>query len=313
MQVSIILEKYADRIEKLQQKFPQCSFVVGENHSENSEVIWGNIDPKKLIGHKNLRWMQTSSAGVDSYLDGCFPAHATLTNSTGAYSLAIAEYMVAVHLALYKKLPLYRDAQAQRSWQSLGVVRSMQSCTVLILGMGDIGSEYAKRVKALGAYVIGVRRTDARKPDYVDEVYLTESIPELLPRADVLALALPGTAKTSKLINSDSIALMKNDAVIINVGRGNAIDTDALYNALNDGKLGGAALDVTDPEPLPKDNKLWDLSNVLITPHVSGGFHMQETVDEIYNIFEANLTRYILGQELVNIVDFEQGYRKLKI
>ncbi len=313
IQVNIQNDRYVSRVEELRLRFVDCRFVVGEENYQEGEIIFGNIDAEKLVGHKKLRWMQTVSAGVDRYLDGSFPKEATLTNATGAYSLAISEYMLSVHLSLIKKLPLYRDSQTQHDWISHGRVQSVNGSTVLVIGMGDIGGEYAKKIKALGAYVIGVRRSDLRKPDYADEIYLCEDIPSLLPRADVVAIALPGTAKTKKLIDEKSFELMKDNAILINVGRGNIVDTEALCDALIDQKIYGAALDVTDPEPLPKDSRLWDIPNALITPHVSGGFHMQETEDAIFEIFADNLKRYLSGEQLKNEVDFEQGYRKLLI
>ena len=123
-----------------------------------------------------------------------------LTNATGAYGLAISEHMLGMLLELFKKLHLYRDAQHLHQWKSLGRVRSIEGSTVLVLGMGDIGGEFARKVKALGATVIGVRRTDTRKPDYVDELYLTEELDRLLPRADVVAVALPGNGETAGML-----------------------------------------------------------------------------------------------------------------
>ncbi len=311
VQVTIINKLFYNRADELRQKFPECNFITGEEGCEESTIIWGNINPDKLINHKNLKWMQTHSAGVNHYINEEFPKNTILTNSTGAYGLAIAEHMLALHLSLTKKLNLYRDNQHRHEWKSQGIVRSVASSTVLVIGLGDIGCNYAQKVKALGAHVIGVRRTDLRKPDYVDELYLNEEIETLLPRADVVAVALPGTKKTEKIIDADKISLMKNDAIIINVGRGNAIDTEALCDALLSDKLYGAALDVTDPEPLPKEHRIWDIPNVIITPHIAGGFHMQEIIDEIYNLFIVNLENFLQGKPMKNVVDFEQGYRTI--
>ncbi len=311
-QISIINKEYHDKINELKLKFPSCNFVLGDENYTDSTIIWGNIDPIKLKHHNKLRWMQTVSAGVDRYLDGCFPKDATLTNSTGGYGFAIAEYMLAVHFSLFKKLHLYRDKQHSHEWKSCGMVRSIASSTVLVIGLGDIGGKYAKRVKALGAYVIGVRRADTKMPEFVDELHLSDKLDELLPRVDVVAIALPGTGKTEKIIDARRISLMRDGAIIINVGRGNILDTEAVCDALISGKLSGIALDVTDPEPLPENHRIWDIPSAIITPHVSGGFSMKETVDEIYNLFTANLENYLNDQELNNIIDFEEGYRKVK-
>ena len=173
-----------------------------------------------------------------------------------------------------------------------GTVKSIYGSTALILGLGNIGGEFAKRFKALGGHTIGVRRTDAQKPDFVDELYLMDKLEELLPRADVVALSLPETKETMKLIDAHKLARMKKGAILVNVGRGSAIDTDALRDALNSGHLSGAALDVTDPEPVPPDHPLWDTKNVLITPHISGGYNLPETYEKVFQLCADNLGRY---------------------
>ena len=182
---------------------------------------------------------------------------------------------------------------------------------MLVLGMGDIGGEFGRRVKALGAHVIGVRRTDTRCPDYADEVHLTADLDRLLPLADVVAVTLPGTKETAGLLDRRRIGLMKPGAVVLNVGRGIVIDTEALCDALESGHLGGAGLDVTDPEPLPPDHRLWDIPNAVITPHISGFYHLPETLERIIQISASNLKAFAEGKPLRNIIDFSTGYRKL--
>lgn len=311
IQVSVVTQTLYDQIDRLNQTYPNCHFIAGEEGIENSTIVWGDLAVDKVSACHNLQWMQSASAGVDRYLNEIFPNNATLTNSTGAYNLAIAEYMLGVHLSLLRKLHLYRDRQATHDWGCLGKVTSIHGSTVLVLGMGGIGGEYAKRVKALGGYVIGVRRTDARKPDYVDELHLTDEIEALLPRADMVAIAMPSTKATYQMINQKTIALMKDGAMTINVGRGNIIETEALCDALESGKLGAVALDVTDPEPLPVDHRLWDIPNALITPHISGGHQLRHTVDVLIELFEENLQRFFDEQPLYNEVDFEIGYRRV--
>ena len=219
--------------------------------------------------------------------------------------------MLGMLLELFKKLHLYRDAQHLHQWKSLGRVRSIEGSTVLVLGMGDIGGEFARKVKALGATVIGVRRTDTRKPDYVDELYLTEELDRLLPRADVVAVALPGNGETAGMLNRKRIESIKEGAVLLNVGRGVIVDTEALCDALESGHLGGAGLDVTDPEPLPENHRLWNFHNAVITPHISGFYHLPETLERIVRISAENLEAYRSGKPLRNQVDFSTGYRKL--
>lgn len=287
--------------------------TVSREQVQAAKVIIGNPPVDYVTGSANLKWFQSNTAGPDPYLKkGVIPGNAVITNATGAYGLAISEYMLGTLLSMYKKLSLYRDNQKNHKWDKLGSVKSVWNSTVLVLGMGDIGGSFAKLVKGMGAYVIGVRRTDARKPDYVDELHLTQELDQLLPRADVVAMSLPGNSQTTRILNRDRIGKMKDGAVVINVGRGSAIDTDALCEALTSGKLAGAALDVTDPEPLPPSHPLWDVPTAIITPHVSGGWSLPETFERIVRISAQNLGRYLRGEALENVIDRGTGYRTLR-
>lgn len=280
---------------------------------QDAHIIIGNPPLDMVKGCKNLKWLQLDSAGADLFVkEGVLPRGVKLTNSTGAYGFAISEHMIGVLLSIYKKLYLYRDNQNNSLWKNEGEVKSIYGCTALVIGLGDIGGDFAKRIKALGGYTIGVRRSDTNKPEYLDELYLMDKIDELLPKADVVALSLPETKETYKLFSKDKISKMKKDSVLINVGRGTAIDTEALCDALESGKLLGAALDVTDPEPLPKDHRIWGIKNAIITPHVSGNYNLKETHHRIVKIAVNNLERFIKGEELRNVVNLSTGYRDLK-
>lgn len=289
-----------------------CRFVCDQKEASDADIIFGNPPADGLLKqNQKLLWLQTNSAGVEPYLkEGVLPPGCKLTNATGAYGLAISEHMLSMHLSLNKKLHRYRDLQRVSRWEDLGPVSPVRGSRVLILGMGDIGGAYGKLVKAMGAYVIGLRRTDLSLPDYADEVHLTDDLDALLPTADVVAIALPGTAATGGLMNRQRIFSMKRGALLLNVGRGSIVDTDALCDALSSGQLGGAGLDVTDPEPLPEHHRLWGMENALITPHVSGGYHLDETRERIVGIFTENLKRFLAGEALLNHVDFTTGYRK---
>lgn len=278
-----------------------------------ADIILGNAQADYICASPKLQWLQTTSAGVDPYAQPGVLAESTkVTNATGAYGLAISEHMLGMLLSIQKKLSLYRDKQKEAQWKSLGRVTSVYGATVLVLGMGDIGGEFAKRCKALGAYVIGMRRTDTAKPDYADEICLTEDLDKVLPRADVIAISLPGTPATNGLISKERIEKMKDGAIILNVGRGSVVDTQALCEALESGKLMGAGLDVTDPEPLPKGHPLWQIPTAVITPHISGFFHLQETYERIIGIFAENLEKFRKGEALRNPVDLQKGYAKGK-
>lgn len=281
---------------------------VTEAEVKNADIIIGNPPAAMVKGSEKLQWLQLHSAGAGEYVGDVLPKNAILTNASGAYGLAISEYMLGVLLELYKKLHLYRDNQNEGAWRYEGRIKSIFNSTALIVGAGDIGGEFAKRMKALGAHTIGIKRNASAKPDYLDELYLIDRLEELLPRADVVALSLPETAHTMNIINSETLKLMKQDAVLINVGRGSAVDTEALCDALENGRLLGAALDVTHPEPLPEDHRLWKIKNAVITPHVSGGFSLEETKERIIRISARNLEAFFDGKKLENVVDINEGY-----
>lgn len=277
-----------------------------------AQVILGNVPAAMLHGSPALEWLQTNSAGVEPYIQpGVLAGDTLLTNATGAYGLAIAEHMLGMLLELFKKLELYRDAQKSGAWQSQGAVKAVYGSTVLVLGMGDIGGEFAARCKALGAKVIGVRRSPRPCPEYADEVHLLEDLDSLLPQADVVAITLPGTDATRGLMSRERLAKMKEGAVLLNVGRGFIVDTEALCDALERGHLSGAGVDVTDPEPLPPTHRLWNIPSAVVTPHISGFYHLRETHERIVGIFLENLRHFQAGEPLRNLVDFATGYRKL--
>ena len=277
-----------------------------------AQVILGNVPAAMLHGSPALEWLQTNSAGVEAYIQpGVLAGDTLLTNATGAYGLAIAEHMLGMLLELFKKLELYRDAQKSGAWQSQGAVKAVYGSTVLVLGMGDIGGEFAARCKALGAKVIGVRRSPRPCPEYADEVHLLEDLDSLLPQADVVAITLPGTDATRGLMSRERLAKMKEGAVLLNVGRGFIVDTEALCDALERGHLSGAGVDVTDPEPLPPTHRLWNIPTAVVTPHISGFYHLRETHERIVGIFLENLRHFQAGEPLRNLVDFATGYRKL--
>ena len=277
-----------------------------------AQVILGNVPAAMLHGSPTLEWLQTNSAGVEPYIQpGVLAGDTLLTNATGAYGLAIAEHMLGMLLELFKKLELYRDAQKSGAWQSQGAVKAVYGSTVLVLGMGDIGGEFAGRCKALGAKVIGVRRSPRPCPEYADEVHLLEDLDSLLPQADVVAVTLPGTDATRGLMSRERLAKMKEGAVLLNVGRGFIVDTEALCDALERGHLSGAGVDVTDPEPLPPTHRLWNIPTAVVTPHISGFYHLRETHERIVGIFLENLRHFQAGEPLRNLVDFATGYRKL--
>ena len=239
------------------------------------------------------------------------PEGVILTNATGAYGLAISECMLAGILYLIKRLDQYQRNQEQHVWHNEGGVTSIEGSTTLVIGFGDIGSSFAQRMHALGSTVVGIRRNVTEKPDYVSALYQLDKLDELLPLADFVSLSLPNSPQTQKVIGAKQLAEMKNSAVLINVGRGSAVDTDALVEALKVGQIGGAVLDVVHQEPLPADHPLWDAPHLLLTPHVTGNYNLPETLRRVVNIALRNLAAYLNGQPMESVVDFQTGYRKL--
>lgn len=284
---------------------------LADDETAHVVAVIGNLPPARLADYPGLRWVQLNSAGAEAYTQpGVLPPSTQLTNATGAYGLAIAEYMTAGVLMLLKKLHLYRDRQSSGRWEGLGQVASLWESRVLAVGLGDIGGQFAQRMQAMGAHVYGIRRSPATPPPYLEGLYTLEQLDDLLPTMDIVALSLPGTPSTAGLFDAARLARMKPGAILVNVGRGNAVDTDALAHGLKTGQLGGALLDVTSPEPLPPHHPLWQQSNAIITPHISGGYSLPETQRRVVAICLDNLSRYAAGQPLQNPVDFATGYRQ---
>lgn len=297
-----------------------CSFqytTIPEATGEqicSADIILGNADPKLVAKSENLKWIQLNSAGADAYCKpGIIKPGTLLTCATGAYGLTVSEGMVAMSCMLCRKMDLYMRNQVEHRWQEEGRVTSVWNSTTLIIGLGDIGTEYAKRMKALGSHIIGVRKRVSQKPDCVDEIYGMDQLDEVLPRADFVTLFLPSTPQTHHIMDERRMRLMKKGAYLLNGGRGDAVDCDALNKLLREGQtLGGAGLDVTEPEPLPADHPLWDAPRCIIAPHVAGSFHLPETLERVVRIAGENLAAFLAGDtaHMRNIVDPTTGYRR---
>lgn len=277
-----------------------------------AEVLIGNLPPSAIMGGVNLKWVQLNSAGVDVYCkEGAFPDGVIMTNARGAYSLSVSEWMMTATYMLIRRMDQYMRNQVQHIWQAEGNVTTLDGATVLLLGLGDIGSDYAKRVYAMGSKVIALTRTaHSDLPEYIAENHTIDELELYLPKADIVAMILPGTPATYHIMNADRLALMKKSAYLINAGRGNNVDNDALAEALKNQVIAGAALDVTDPEPLPQDHPLWDAPRAIVAPHVAGNFFLDETVERIARIAGENLKHYINGEKdsMINVIDRSRGY-----
>lgn len=300
---------------RLERNITECSFLyvpmkkVTIDMVQNSEVIVGNVPTSYIASSGNLELLQLNSAGADSYIvPGVLSAKTILTNASGAYGKAVAEHMFGMLMCLQKKLHLYRDDRLNGEWNDYGTVTSISDATVTVIGLGDIGLYFAGMAKALGAYVIGVKRRLSDRPKQVDELYLIEDINDIIPRSDVIVSFLPNIPSTYHIYNADFFSKMKKTGIFLNGGRGSAVDQDSLLEAIQNGRILAAGLDVTDPEPLPSNHPLWNEKNIMITPHVSGGYHLPDTLDKIVEIAATNIENYLTGKRLINVIAFERGY-----
>jgi phosphoglycerate dehydrogenase-like enzyme len=304
----------ADDIARLKQTYPMIAVTIADHATydpailTDKEIIAGFPKPAHLQEAKALRWLQTPSSGVGQYMDRSLFSvdDVMITNAKGTYGRQIASYIIGSIIGFNHHLFTYRSQMAQRLWKEYLQKKDLWDSTLLIIGFGDIGNHAAQLAKAHGMRVLAVKRTAASPPEYVDALHTIDELDTILPEADYVALAVASTDQTNHLIDRHRLSLMKRDAYLINVGRGNLVDQDALIDALQANEIGGAALDVTNPEPLEAESPLWAMENVLITPHASGLSHNDPA--RVYSLFFENLGRYVRGEELKNRVDFTRGY-----
>lgn len=294
-----------------------CEFVftthdeATDEQIQRADVIIGNVPADKIKASQRLALLQLFSAGTDDYIKpGVLSGDTVLANATGAYGKAVSEHAFAMTLMLQKKLHLYRDNQRLLQWRDAGNVTSLSACTVAVVGLGDIGLHYARLVHAMGAHVIGVKRRIGDCPEGVDELCSSDNMDRALARADVVASFLPGTGGTYHTYDSARFSVMKPNTIFVNCGRGSSVDSDALYDALKSGKIAAAGIDVAEVEPLPADSGLWGLENIIITPHISGNFHLPDILEHVVDFACTNLRAYLNGGEYINIVDMKTGCKK---
>lgn len=275
----------------------------------DAEVIFGLDLPSDLARRAaGLRWVQVISAGIDHLIrKDILASEVTITNIKGMSATPIAEFVIAVALAFVKRLPYCGELQRQKRWQAFPTA-SLQSKTIGIVGLGNIGREVARLSRAFGMTVIATSRTAGRTGAVsdVDRMLPKGQLPQLLAESDFVVLSLPLTEETKGLVGEKEFRAMKPTAYLINVARGGIVDEAALVRALEQGWIAGAGLDVFAVEPLPADSRLWELPNVVLSPHVSGG--IEDEFELATDLFIDNLKRYLKGDRLHNVVDKEQGY-----
>lgn len=291
--------------------FSDDAALLQSGFADKVDVVFGEPDMETVAALPNLRWIQMTWAGANKYTSAPdYPRHISLTSASGAFGGVISEHIMAGVLALYKNLRAYEAQLKKGDWQLLSGDDSLEGKRALILGTGDIGSHTAKKLQAFGATTVGICRTERKSLPYFDELYAISSLDAELPKADLVIIALPGTKQTRHLMNAERVGKMKSSALLVNVGRGFVVDTDALTQALESGKIRGAVLDVTDPEPLPENHKLRHMDNVILTPHVSGISWGENdlTRHKIIRIFADNLQKDAQNEPLAHQIDLARGY-----
>ena len=289
--------------------FPASQEELTEAADADVEIVFGKCK-KELLSHlPNLKWIQANSAGMDAFL---YPelrkSDVVVTNAARLYGPNVADQGFALLLALTRGIHQFARRQPDHNWdRNLPTpIIELTGSTIGIVGMGGIGEFMANRAKGFDTHVIAVDafRTDA--PDNVDELMGIDQLSHLMRRSDVVMIACPLTDDTRGLINAQNLTLMKPNAYLINVARGPIVDQAALVEVLKQGKIAGAGLDVTEVEPLEKESPLWDMQNVIISPHVAGV--SQARLPRLVSLFCENLIKYISGEPMANVVQKDRGF-----
>ncbi len=300
----------------LREQFPEFEFLsyprnakVPDEVLARAEVLMNYGDKSQIAPAKNVRYIHTISAGIDGYIDEVDRCHGSalpVTNGAGVYSDAVGEHVIALLLAVvHGVVPSVRN-MAEKQWPAIPMLGNVNGKTIAVLGTGDIGNNAARICAAMGARVLGFKLHACEPFPPYSEIYTgDDGLDALLPQADAVLVCLPGSPFTKDMLDARRIGLMKAGSVLVNIGRGSIVNTEALMEALRSGRIAAAGLDVTDPEPLPPDHPLWDCPNVLITPHISGlGASKQKHAEW----FAENLRAYLEGRPQPGAVNREMKY-----
>jgi D-2-hydroxyacid dehydrogenase (NADP+) len=300
--------------EKLMRISPEIHLEENDQAIPEVNAWCGDIDSKEFNNAPNLKWVHSTSAGVEHYL---FPemvkSDVVLTNAKGCYAPCISEHFFGLLFALTRSIRTQVRNMSQGKWQGIAQNSTfeMKGMTLGIVGLGGIGSQVARRARAMDMKVIAVDIVSKYKEqigDICDEVRLVQDngLSWLLPRSDVVLMSTPHTKVSEGMIGAEQFGMMKKSAYFINVARGKLVKTPALLEALKSGQIAGAGLDVTDPEPLPSGHELWTLPNVIITPHIAA--RSEASMIRLYEVFTENVYRYVNGLPMLNIVNKEMGF-----
>jgi len=306
--------------QQVQSRFPELAVVALDGYEgmkqelPDSEIYVGwSLPAKHLARAKNLKWMHSLMTGVGQL---CYPEMVAspiiLTNAATVHAAPVAEHAWALILASARRLPSTVFFQAKKEWAQQQIWDTqprpfeVSGLTLGLIGLGAIGREISRRARAFGMRVIAVKRQPERGREWADEIFGANDLPRLLGQTDVLVVAAPATPQTRHLLGEKEFALMKPSALLINVSRGSVVDEEALCRALREGRLKGAALDVTEEEPLSPDSPLWDAPNLLLTPHLASA--TERLWSRHLALLTENVRRYLAGEPLLNAVDKAAGY-----
>lgn len=305
-------------IPELSQKYPDVKFTLCADrkdiihHIGDAEVFVGWLNREDFLAAKKLKWIQSPSTGADHFL--LIPelknGDVVLTNARGAHGAPLAEHAMAMILAFTRGIITYIHAQIEKRWdpsvRAAGLIE-LTGRTMGIIGFGVVGQALAERAKAFGMRILAVDRYPGLQPAYVESLEPVVGLNRLLRESDYVVVTIPYTPENDNMIGAPEMALMKSTALLVCVSRGGVIDEDALLEVLRDKHIAGAALDVVREEPMPPDNPLWNLDNILITPHAAGGSQLEG--QRIRAIFLDNFRRYMEKEfPLRNVVNKKLGY-----
>jgi D-2-hydroxyacid dehydrogenase (NADP+) len=301
----------------LREAFPDVEIVAVKNRDEVAEAIvdadgfFGQLNAETYRLAKKLRWVQASSAGVEwlPAVPELIESDVVVTNTRGAHAQTIGEHVFAMLLTFTRRMRLLQEFQEQKVWgraQAEAVVEGLVGKTMGIVGLGNIGRAIAQRAHGFDMRVLGVDVQSFEPPSTVEKLHPLSQLHEVIPQVDVLVVAVPLTAETQGLIGTQELGLLKSSAYFFVISRGGILDESALVSTLREKRIAGAGLDVTATEPLPADSPLWELENLIVSPHVSA--HSIQTMDLMWDIIRENIRHFIKGEPLVNTVDKRLGY-----
>lgn len=305
-------------LEKIREAAPGTEVIVVRDEdewkrksaavSQRVNVVFGRLPVAWFGDMPNLRWVQLTAAGVDQLLKSAEISDSDLivTNARGIAAIPISEHILALMLTLSRDIGRSVRRQMKHEWDRRVRLIELNGSTMGLIGVGHIGGKTAEKAKCMNMKVLGLRRDPERSVSHVDKMYGRDGLEELLSQSDWVVITAAMTSETTGMIGEKELKAMKKSAYIINIARGPIIQGKALIKALEEGWIAGAGLDVFEEEPLPKDSPLWDMDNVIITPHHAGA--STRHLNRVVELFAENLRRYQAGNDLINVVDKRMAY-----